>query len=763
MKHTNFLVCLLCLLTTTGVLAQQDNNWYFGRMAGLNFSSGRAVAVTNSAMNTMEGSATISNENGELLFYTNGIDVWNRLHKKMPHGTGLLGDQSTTQSAVIVPKPGSSSRYYIFAADDAGGPNGLTYSEVDMTADNGNGDVVVANTRLVTPITEKITAVYANNNKDIWVTVHHWGSNAFYNYKVTAQGVDKTPVISNTGMVIEGADNSGHYAGWMSISPNGQKLAVANGLLSVELFDFNAQTGIISNAQIIKSPAKCYGVEFSPNSRLLYVTSENMLLQYDITGQDIPATQTIVGTIEAASSLKLTPNSKIFVVNKYLSKKLSVIRQPNVKGVGCEFVLETVDLGGKETFVGLPNFIVEPYYLFDIKAKTDCSDSVVSFSAEGTLNADSVMWDFGDGNTSNDVTVNHEYAQSGTYIVKAKAKSGKAVRYYFKEVTVYGAPRAFTPKDVVTCSDENGNGVFYLKDINEQVLAKQPAADFTVSYYASLLDAESGLNALNLDYTVPAGQYTLFAKVIKNGGTCYAVASFTATVIASPVLEMPDTYSFCQGSAVALQAPKGFDTYTWSFDGIAVTGTNVKQVRKAGVYTLTVTRFTGDVICDATKTITVYESHDPVIKSIDVNDFDENNNTINVVMANEGYYEFSIDGINWQETSLFENLKPGHYDVMVKNGCGSASEDVAVLMYPKFFTPNGDGYHDKWEIAHAWFAPDMVITIYDRYGKTLAAFKSKTGSWDGTLNGHQLPASDYWFIATRSNGKEYKGHFSMLR
>lgn len=764
MKHTIFLMCLLCLLTTTtGLMAQQDNNWYFGRMAGLSFSSGKGVAITNSAMSTMEGSATISDENGNLLFYTNGIDVWNRQNTKMPHGTGLLGDQSTTQSAVIVPKPGSATRYYIFTADDAGGPNGLTYSEVDMTANNGLGDVVTANTRLITPITEKITAVYAANNKDVWVTVHQWGSNAFYSYKVTAHGVNKTPVISTTGMVIDGADNSGHYAGWMSISPNGKQLAVANGLLSVELFEYNTTTGAVSNAKVIKSPAKSYGVEFSPNSKLLYVTSENLLLQYDTTAQDIPSTQTIVGKIDVASSIKLTPNSKIFVVNKYLATSLSVIRKPNVPGVGCEFVLNTMDLGGKETFVGLPNFIVEPYYLFDIKADIDCTDTVVSFSAEGTMDADSIMWDFGDGNTSTNALVSHQYAQSGTYTVKAKAKNGKAVRYYFKEVTVVSAPKAFKPQNLVTCSDDSGNGVFNLKDINSQVLAKQPASEFTVSYYASSLDAESGINALNLDYTVAAGQHTIYAKVTRNGGICYAITNFTVTVIDSPVITMPDTYSFCQGSAVVLQAPAGFDSYTWSFDGIAVSGTNVKQVRKAGEYTLTVTRATGNIICTATKVIRVYESHDPVIKSVEVNDFNDTANSINVVMATEGYYEFSIDGTNWQETSLFQNVPAGHYEVMVKNGCGYDSQDVAVLMYPKFFTPNGDGYHDKWQIEHAWYAPDMVVTIYDRYGKTLTSFGSKTGSWDGTLNGYQLPATDYWFTATVRNGKEYKGHFSMMR
>src|SRR5688572_4404211 len=139
MKRAQLLLCTFLLLSLVSN-AQQDNNWYFGRMAGLNFSTGRPEAITNSTMSTMEGSASISDMDGNILFYTDGISVWNRNNQKMPHGTGLLGDQSTTQSAVIIPKPGSQTRYYIFTADDAGGPNGLTYSEVDMLADNGKGD-----------------------------------------------------------------------------------------------------------------------------------------------------------------------------------------------------------------------------------------------------------------------------------------------------------------------------------------------------------------------------------------------------------------------------------------------------------------------------------------------------------------------------------------------------------------------------------------------------------------------------------------------
>lgn len=683
----------------------------------------------------------------------------------MPHGQGLLGDPSTTQAAIIIPKPGSQTRYYIFTADDAGGPNGLTYSEVDMLADNGKGDVISVNNSLITPVSEKITAVNHANGKDIWITAHQWGGNAFYSYIVTATGVSTSPVTSNTGLVIEGSGNSGHYAGWMAISPNGKKLASASGLLAIELFDFDTATGKVSNGTTLKSPAKAYGVEFSPNSKLLYATSDGAVLQYEVNAPNVAATQTEVGTVDVASSIKLGPDSKIYVVSKYLSNKLSVISAPNVVGTKCNFSANTVDLGGKQTFVGLPNFLVTPYYLIDIDTKTDCTDTSVSFAAQGTLETETVTWDFGDGNSSNSKTVTHTYAEAGTYNVKAKAKSLNTTRFFSKQVTIVSAPVAVKPLDLTACGSPEGTNTFNLIMQDKTILGTQPGDLFTVSYYTSQADADADTNALPYLFTNTVNPQTIYARLSRNNASCYDTTSFTLSVASSPVLEMEDHYSFCESSYVVLTAPEGFDSYTWTFNGKTETGDYQKSVRKAGVYTLTVTKATGEIICDASKTIVVEESKKPVIRAIEVEDWTDSNNSINIVTASNGNYEYSIDGDNYQDSPLFENLTPGEYTINVrdKSGCGQAEGDAIILMYPKFFTPNGDGVHDKWQVKHSWYAPDVAVTIFDRYGKTLASFKGNSSGWDGTFNGNQLPANDYWFVVTRSNGREYKGHFSMMR
>ena len=222
------------------------NNWFFAQNLGLNFSTGQPVQVSGGQISRMEGGSAISDENGNLLFYTDGILVWNKQHAVMPNGNGLMGGySSSTQSSLIVPKPGDSQHFYIFTADEEGGPNGFRYSAVDITLNGGLGDVTVKNILLHSPVSEKIAATKHCNGKDIWVVTHAYGSDAFYAYLVTASGVNTTPVISHTGNFIPVTYAT--MAGQLKISRDGTKIAAANGEIGVDLLDFNNQTGVISN------------------------------------------------------------------------------------------------------------------------------------------------------------------------------------------------------------------------------------------------------------------------------------------------------------------------------------------------------------------------------------------------------------------------------------------------------------------------------------------------------------------------------------
>jgi hypothetical protein len=248
------ILLIIILFLALPLLAQKEAaNWYFGDHAGLDFNSGSPVALTNGQLDQLEGTATISNASGQLLFYTDGITVYNSIHQIMQNGTDLHGDPSSTQSAIIIPAPGDVNKYYVFAVDGQGEPNGITYSVVDMSLDGGLGGVVPTqkNIQLATPVAEKLTAVYHANQRDIWIIGHRIstaGSNEYIAYKVTSSGIDPSPIVSTIGDLHSLSFNGWGAIGYLKISPDGSKLACAKtyGTQGLELFDFDKQTGQVT-------------------------------------------------------------------------------------------------------------------------------------------------------------------------------------------------------------------------------------------------------------------------------------------------------------------------------------------------------------------------------------------------------------------------------------------------------------------------------------------------------------------------------------
>lgn len=180
---------LLLILLTINLYAQENNIWYFGANAGISFSSGSPVALTNGSLTTTEGVATICDNAGNLLFYTDGVTVYNRNHVIMTNGNGLNGDASSTQSAIIVQQPGNSDIYYIFTSDNDVGPNGICYSIVNMSLSGGLGAVTVKNFNLVSQSCEKLCAIRHCNNLDMWIVSHDWNSNIYRTWSVTSSGI----------------------------------------------------------------------------------------------------------------------------------------------------------------------------------------------------------------------------------------------------------------------------------------------------------------------------------------------------------------------------------------------------------------------------------------------------------------------------------------------------------------------------------------------------------------------------------------------
>jgi gliding motility-associated-like protein len=282
----------------------------------------------------------------------------------------------------------------------------------------------------------------------------------------------------------------------------------------------------------------------------------------------------------------------------------------------------------------------------------------------------------------------------------------------------------------------------------------------TVEYYLNENDAIVQKNQLpNLFTNTTPNQQIIYAR-IANGPDCFGITPETLVINTfDPPNFKDDTLPLCNGSTINLVADSGYSSYLWSSGSI----TNTTNISAPGEYTVTVTNTNG---CKKTKKFIVKASGIGSITNAAVTDFSGTENSVLITYSGDGDYEFSLDGNFYQDNPLFTGVNAGAYSATVrdKNGCGvSIPYKVYVLDYPRFFTPNNDGYNDTWKIKNLDLLPKSTIVILDRYGKLLKQLGSNNVEWKGTYNENELPADDYWFRITFEDGKIIKGHFSLKR
>jgi gliding motility-associated-like protein len=444
-SHKKIVVLFFFCLFYNAVKAQtrESNTWYFGFNAGLNFNVIPPQPLTNGALSSQEGCASICNKRGELLFYTNGVTVYTKNHTAMPNGTGLFGDNSSTQSAIIIPNPGDTNLFYIFTADCSENSfvKGYNFSVVDMRLNGRLGDVTSQkNVNLYSPSTERLTAVKAANGIDYWVITKGFDNNRFTAYKVDCNGINLTPVISDVGTRHINDPSFFSGTGQLKASPDGKKICVAitgPPTAMAQLFDFDNNTGVLSNpidlTGYVPGYVYIYGIEFSPNSKLLYVSTAlgQTIHQYDITSGNqatINASKFILSTGALYPvGLQIAPDRKIYVASN-LQPAISVINNPDIYGAGCNLSLGSVNLGGKFCGTSLPSYISS---FFDSSKHIDFTSSFINCHTQfnGTTNRAGNLtwdWDFGDGSFGSGQNVDHAYRQVGTYNVTLKVSSTAA-------------------------------------------------------------------------------------------------------------------------------------------------------------------------------------------------------------------------------------------------------------------------------------------------------------------------------------------------
>ena len=332
-------------------------------------------------------------------------------------------------------------------------------------------------------------------------------------------------------------------------------------------------------------------------------------------------------------------------------------------------------------------------------------------------------------------------------------------------------------------ADNDGFGTFDLSTQNEFLLDGQDPANFIVSYYETEIDAENGTNPLVNSYENTSNPQVIYARV-NNDTTidtqCYATTSLTLIVNLLPEFDLEDSYLGCvnvNGSELLdpVVMDIGLDPAFYSFEWFDSTGTLVSTSVAYtplvdGTFTAVATNITTG--CQNSDTTVVDASSPPEVSAVVTTGFFADQHIIEASATGLGVYEFSLDDGPWQTSGTFEDVTPGFHTVIARdiNGCGSGYKGVLVIDYPHFFTPNGDGYNDTWKIEGISARPFAKIYIYDRHGRLLKQLSPLGPGWDGTFNGENMPASDYWFtISLDANFdvdvtiKEFLGHFSLIR
>jgi hypothetical protein len=706
---------LSCYLTFSQ--GNEGNNWYFGHYAGLTFNTiqpnGNPTPLMDGALDTDEGVATISDPWGNLLFYTDGITVWDANHNPMPNslptspGGSLLGDPSSSQSGVIVPRPMYPDIYYLFAVDNNIGPNGLTYSKIDMTLNGGMGDVDLSekNVLLYTPATEKITAVKHANGQDIWVITHAWLSNTFKVYKVTPAGFQlSSPVITSVGTVHTGTESA--TRGYMNASPGGGKIGVAiEGMQLYELLDFDNATGILSNPVTFSDPTfdDCYGIQFSNDEHYLYGSERwgTEIHQWDITlptSAAIIASHQVVGITPTAygGALQLAPDGRIYLARNN-RKWLGIINNPNVAGIAVNYIDTGVLLG--PTFAtarlsgeGLPTFIASFFNIAEFEFEHECDNDTTFFTVTNTYALDSVYWNFNYPSTdpvwhSSQINPYFLYPQGGVYEVElitfrlSTSDTAYQTLYisYYPEVDL-------GPPDTVLCTNDtltydlSFNDVFSL---NGQAIYQWNAligsSNYTYNTPTLLID-KPGTYTVTVTVDSICGSKTDQIIVQYNNVEADLGPNITnGLCFGSDTQELDATY---------INTAYGTTHYNWSTNQVTPTIT----VNQTGVYSVTVD-LGGCYDSDE-----IYVEFDPpLVAPLGSDSSICEGSSVILNALNTGSAYFWSTGLNTQ-TIVVTNA--GTYYLSVTNACGTLVDHITmnvttvpvVDLGPNAIICNGDPY-----------------------------------------------------------------------
>ena len=540
------------------------NHWYFGDKAGLYFDKGKATVVNDSKMIAPAGCTSISDINGNLLFYSNGETIWNKNHKVMENGSNLQGNTDHFQNSIIIPKPNSSEIYYLFYSKNTlpPGTSGFFVAEIEISAKYPNGIVKDRTSLLKSSSTERISAIHHKNGTSIWLITFNYSSstrnapiNTITAFEIDENGI-KLPAVNSIS-----SENALSKIGSVKVSPDGTMLAISDyGESYIFLYDFDTFTGQaklrkkIFTDIVIFSPINPLGIAFSPDSKKLYYTAKegvfSTLIQYSLeTPSNVPLfnpkKRLFISKSIHCGNIQLAIDGKIYVslFEKNAPdpptsvKKIGVINSPNK--ADPEYKHLSLDLGNGNSLKGMPNFI-QSYLRNRIITENKCVFEEFEFNVDAYAKINSVIWDFGDGSNSSSIAPKHIYTTPGEYTVTAKISYNGKTSTIYKRIEAYPLPVLKSGQNLAQCDpDNNGKDFFNLTTINPKI--SDEYQDLVFYYYTNENDARNDTNRI-IDpesFENTSNPQKIYTRVI-NTNDCYQIKSFDIESVFVNISDLPE-------------------------------------------------------------------------------------------------------------------------------------------------------------------------------------------------------------------------------
>ncbi|HEY0652115.1 MAG TPA: gliding motility-associated C-terminal domain-containing protein [Chryseosolibacter sp.] len=711
--------------------SKRTNIGVFGSGTGMdfNFSPPHVFSVPNTGeyrFDSFEGSAAISDFNGNLLFYSNGIHVWDRNHQIMANGYFVNGipfdsDPNAAQ-CLIVPIPKDPFRYYLITARMQG-QGALTCSLIDIRLRQGLGDVV-EKIQIFSPSTEKMAIVKHTSGESLWLISHEYGNNRFRANLITETGIDMQSIISDVGLVHRLDVRGSNAIGYLKPSHDGKLLActVAGDMGTLEHFKFDASTGIVSEPVLLidENPEVSYGIEFSPDDSKLYVTQLfGGLYQFDLAASDVVGSKTkIYKRVEAA--LQLGPDGKIYADGRrspyFTADTLDVIHNPNAPGEDCKFDKNAFYLGRNYTYSGLPEFVsdvIDPLILHD----KFCANQQIEFRLTNLSGFTSINWDFGDEgsqqNTSSEFYPRHTYTKPGTYRIRVAAHYPTGVTIpYEQNVSVLDKPSLELGRDTILCP--------------QQSITLKPIVDNSVTKFIWKDGSNESTKVVNT---------TGFHRVTVWNEACSTSDSLRLSFMESPTLALKDT-AICFNQKLRVDLPGTYD-YTWS-DG--QTGA-LRLFEAPGQFSVKgmnrCASANGKFKLSIVPRLAVDFGADTILCSGEILTLDATSHDAEYTWSDK-----STDPVRVVDAA-------GDYSVTLSNRCESVSDSIHIrydntLEYfiPNIITPNADGLNETFTIDERF--GNSELSIFNKWGKKIFSASPYENNWSGEqIDGVYLYALRY--------------------